>query len=91
MATYFQLAVTLVLMKYSSKFLLHFACVENEEKLWKNFFILAQDGATCPRGWSEIVFCHNFGSIQLFFNLFFAIVLCYQHANSMEKKFLKKS
>jgi hypothetical protein len=33
------------------------------------------------------VFCHNFGSIQIFFNLFFALVLRYQHANLMEEKF----
>jgi hypothetical protein len=33
--------------------------------------------------------CHNFGSIQLFFNLFFALVLWHQHANLMEEKFLK--
>jgi hypothetical protein len=39
----------------------------------------------------KLFFCHNFGSIQLFFNLFFALVLCYQHANLMEEKFLKKS
>jgi hypothetical protein len=57
MTTYFQSAVTLVLIKFFSKFLLNFACVENREKLWKNFFsILAQDGATCPRGWPKIVF-----------------------------------
>jgi hypothetical protein len=36
-----------------------------------------------------LFFCHNFGSIQLFFNLFFALVLCYQHANLMEEKFQK--
>jgi hypothetical protein len=39
----------------------------------------------------KLFFCHNFRSIQLFFNLFFATVLCYQHANLMEEKFLKKS
>jgi hypothetical protein len=38
MATNFQSAVTLVLMEFVSKFLLHFAFVENEEKLWKKFF-----------------------------------------------------
>jgi hypothetical protein len=38
-----------------------------------------------------LFFCHNFESIQLFFKLFFALVLCYQHANLMEEKFLKKS
>jgi hypothetical protein len=56
MATNFQSAVTLVLMKFFSKILLHFACVESGEKLWRKFFILAQDGATCPRGWSKIIF-----------------------------------
>jgi hypothetical protein len=39
----------------------------------------------------KLVFCHNFGSIQRFFNLFFATVLCYQHANLVEEKFLKIS
>jgi hypothetical protein len=39
----------------------------------------------------KLFFYHNFGSIQLFFNLFFALVFCYQHANLMEEKFLKKS
>jgi hypothetical protein len=39
----------------------------------------------------KLFFCHNFGSIQLFFNLFFALVLCYQRANLLEEKFLKKS
>jgi hypothetical protein len=53
MVNNFQSAVTFVLMRFFSKFLLHFACVENREKLWKKFFILAQDGATCPRGWSK--------------------------------------
>jgi hypothetical protein len=32
------LVVTLVLIIFFSKFLLHFACVENREKLWKKFF-----------------------------------------------------
>jgi hypothetical protein len=37
----------------------------------------------------KLFFCHNIGSIQHFLNLFFALVLCYQHANLMEEKFLK--
>jgi hypothetical protein len=53
------------------------------------FFILAQDGATCPRGWSKIVFLPYLRKYPTFFNLFFALVLCYQHANLMEEKFLK--
>jgi hypothetical protein len=38
----------------------------------------------------KLLFCHNFGSIQLFFNLFSALVLCYQHVNLMEEKFFEK-
>jgi hypothetical protein len=36
-------------------------------------------------------FYHNFKSIQLFFNLFFALDLYYQYACFVKKKFLKKS
>jgi hypothetical protein len=51
MATNFQSAVTFVQMKFFSKFLLHFACVDNGRNIVEEvFFILAQDGATCPRG-----------------------------------------
>jgi hypothetical protein len=39
----------------------------------------------------KLFFCHNFGSIQLFFNLFFALVSCCRPANLMEDFFLKKS
>jgi hypothetical protein len=89
MATNFQSAVTLVLMKCFSKFLLHFACVENEEKLWKNFFHFDSRFWLAQGVGQNSFFCHNFGSIELFFNLFFALVLCYQHAHLMEEKFLK--
>jgi hypothetical protein len=34
-------------------------------------------------------FWQNLGNTQLYFNLLFASVLCYQHANLMEEKFLK--
>jgi hypothetical protein len=92
MATNFQSAVNLVLINFFSKFLLHFACVENEEKLWKKFFSFRLKMAPIVQGVGQkLFFCHNFGSIQLFFNRFFALLLCYQHANLMEEKFLKKS
>jgi carbohydrate-binding DOMON domain-containing protein len=42
MAANFQSAVTFVLMKFFSKFLLHFACFENGENLWKKFFHFGQ-------------------------------------------------
>jgi hypothetical protein len=89
MATNFQSAVTLVLMKFFSKVLLHFACVENEEKLWKKFFSFWLKMAPLAHGVGQkwlVKWLVNF-----FFNLFFALVLCYQHAKLMEEKFLKKS
>jgi hypothetical protein len=92
METNFQSAVNLHLMKFFSKFLLHFACVENGEKLWKEFFSFWLKMAPLAQGVCQTwFFCHNFGSIQLFSNLFFALVLCYHHANLIEEKFLKNS
>jgi hypothetical protein len=92
MATKFQSAVTFVLMIFFSKFLLHFACVKNEENLWKKFFSFWLKMAPLAQGVGQkLLFCHNFGSIPLFFNLFLALVLCYQHANLMKEFFLKKS
>jgi hypothetical protein len=71
---------------------LHFACVENGEKLWKKFFSFWLKMAPVAQGVGQKwFFCHNFGSFLLFFNLFFALVLCYQHANLMEDKFLKNN
>jgi hypothetical protein len=58
--------------------------VEEVFSFWLKMAPLAQEVG------QKLFFCHNFGSIQLFFNLFFAIVLCYQHANLMEEKFLKR-
>jgi hypothetical protein len=91
MATKFQLAVTFVLMIFFSKFLLHFACVKNEEICGRSFFIWLKMAPLAQGVGRKLFFCHNFGSIQLFFNLFFALVLCYQYASLMEEKFLKKS
>jgi hypothetical protein len=55
MATNFQSAVSLVLI-----FFLNFFCIllvlEMRKNCGRRFFILAQDGAACPRGWSKIVF-----------------------------------
>jgi hypothetical protein len=71
---------------------LHFACVEYEEKLGKKFFSFWLKMAPLAQGVGQrLFFCHNFGSIQLFFNLFFALLFCYQHTNLMEEKFLIKS
>jgi hypothetical protein len=50
MATNFQSAVTLVLMIFFSKFLLHFACVENGKKLWKKFFHFGSRWRHLPKG-----------------------------------------
>jgi hypothetical protein len=59
--------------------------VEEAFSFWLKIAPLAQGVG------QKLFFCHNFKSIQLFFNLFFALILCFQHANSTEEKFLKKS
>jgi hypothetical protein len=91
MATNFQSSATFVLMKFFSKFLLNFACVENGEKLWRKFFHFGSRWSLAQVVGQKLFFGHNFGSIQIFFNLCFALFLCYQHANLMEEKFLKNS
>jgi hypothetical protein len=41
-------------------------------KNWRrSFFILAQDGATCPRGWSKIVFLPSPRKYPTFFQSVF--------------------
>jgi hypothetical protein len=71
MATSFQSAATLVLMKFFSKFLLHFACVENGEKLWNKFFSFWLKMAPLAQGFGQkLFFCQNFGSSQFFSNCF---------------------
>jgi hypothetical protein len=80
-------------MKFFSKFLLHFDSVEIGEKLWKKFFHFGSRWRHLPKGLVKKCFSAITSEvhIQLFFNLFFALVLCFQHANLMEEKFLKKS
>jgi hypothetical protein len=58
------------------------------EKIVKEVFSFWLKMAPLAQGVGQkLFFCHNFGSIQKIFNLFFALVLCYQHANLMEEKF----
>jgi hypothetical protein len=54
--------------------LLHCVCVKNGKNMKKKF-ILSQDGALARGVGQKWFFCYNFGSMQLFFNLFFALDL----------------
>jgi hypothetical protein len=59
--------------------------VEEVFSLWLKMAPLAQGVG------QKLFFRHNFESIQHFLNLFFALVLCCQHANLMKDFFLEKS
>jgi hypothetical protein len=54
--------------------------VEEAFSFWLKMAPLAQGVG------QKLFFCHNFRSIQLFFNLIFVLVLCYQHANLKKEK-----
>jgi hypothetical protein len=77
MATNFQAAVTLVLMKLFSKFLLHFTCVENRENCGRSFSFWLKMVPLAQGVGQKLIFCHNFGSIQFFQICFLQLVLCY--------------
>jgi hypothetical protein len=56
----------------------------------RSFFLWLKMAPLAQGVGQKLFFCQHFGSIQLFFNLFFALVLCYQHANLMEELFFEK-
>jgi hypothetical protein len=78
MVAKFQWAVTFFLMKISSIGFLRCVRVENEKKIREEIFEFFHKMAPLAQ-WvgQNWFFYHNFKSIQLFFNLFYALDLYY--------------
>jgi hypothetical protein len=92
MVTNFQWAVTFFLLNIFSITFLHFVCVENRKKSWKKFFSFWLKMAPLARGVGQKwFFGHNFENIQLFFVLFFVLVLRNFYASFVEESIWKKS
>jgi hypothetical protein len=78
MVTNFQSAVTFVLMKFFSKFPLHFAYVENEKKLWKKFFHFGSRSRWChlPKELVKNSFSAITSEVSKFFSICFLHLFC---------------
>jgi hypothetical protein len=73
MATNFQSAVTFVLKNFFSKFILHFACVKNREKLTKKFFHFGSRWRHLPKGLVKNCFSAITSEVLHFFQSAFCI------------------
>jgi hypothetical protein len=62
-----------------------------EKNCGRSFFILAQDGATCPRGWSKIVFLPELRKYPTFFQSVFCISFVLSARKFNGREVLKKS